>query len=347
MVAQLRYGTMFELNKQIQQTTSELAEIQKTGKMLNEEVEPEDIANIVSQWTNIPVSRLLEGEKTKLIQMEDRLKNRVVGQDPAISAVANAIRRADQGFKILIVRLACLFSMGPTGVGKTETAKALAEFLFDNDAAMIRIDMSEYMEKFAVSRLIGAPPGYVGYDEGGQLTEAVRRRPYCVILFDEIEKAHPDVFNVLLQIMDEGRLTHGKGKTVDFKNTVLIMTSNIGGQLILESKRQKDLNQEALHNQILGLLKQSFRPEFLNRVDDIVIFNFLGKKQIRQIFEIQIRRLNNNLGDRKLSLTVSDQAENKYLRDGFDPEYGARSAETYNPARTRESARFSNPARAI
>jgi len=324
LAAQLQYGTMFELNKQIQKVKSELAEIQKIGKMLNEEVEPEDIANIVSQWTNIPVSRLLEGEKTKLIQMEDRLKNRVVGQDTAISAVANAIRRARSGIQDINRPIGVFIFMGPTGVGKTETAKALAEFLFDNDSAMIRIDMSEYMEKFAVSRLIGAPPGYVGYDEGGQLTEAVRRHPYSVILFDEIEKAHPDVFNVLLQIMDEGRLTDGKGKTVDFKNTVLIMTSNIGGQLILDSKRQKNLDQEALHNQILGLLKQSFRPEFLNRVDDVVIFNFLGKKQIGQIFEIQIRRLNKNLGDRKLSLTVSDQAKNKILSDGFDPEYGAR-----------------------
>ncbi|RLI66268.1 MAG: type VI secretion system ATPase TssH, partial [Promethearchaeia archaeon] len=319
--AKFRYGVRLELQKEKERLTQKLNELSKEKRMLRQEVTAEDIAQIISQWTNIPISRLLEGERTKLLQMEDRLRKRVVGQDNAISALASAIRRARSGIQDPNRPIGSFIFLGPTGVGKTETAKALAEFLFDSEDALIRIDMSEYMEKHSVSRLIGAPPGYVGYDEGGQLTEAVRRRPYSVILFDEIEKAHLEVFNVLLQVLDDGRLTDGKGRTVDFKNTVLIMTSNIGSTLIAEkSKSGTKLTQEEIHD----LLKQYFRPEFLNRVDDIVTFNSLTPEHIKVIVEIQISELNKILSNRSITVKLTPKAEEKLAEIGFDPEYGAR-----------------------
>ncbi|MHA1888899.1 MAG: ATP-dependent chaperone ClpB [Promethearchaeota archaeon] len=319
--AKFRYGVRLELQKEKERLTQKLNELSKEKRILRQEVTAEDIAQIISQWTNIPVSRLLEGERTKLLQMEDRLRKRVVGQDNAISALASAIRRARSGIQDPNRPIGSFIFLGPTGVGKTETAKALAEFLFDSEDALIRIDMSEYMEKHSVSRLIGAPPGYVGYDEGGQLTEAVRRRPYSVILFDEIEKAHLEVFNVLLQVLDDGRLTDGKGRTVDFKNTVLIMTSNIGSTLIAEkSKSGTKLTQEEIHD----LLKQYFRPEFLNRVDDIVTFNSLTPEHIKVIVEIQISELNKILSNRSITVKLTPKAEEKLAEIGFDPEYGAR-----------------------
>jgi len=289
--------------------------------MLRQEIEAEDIAMIVGQWTNIPVSRLLEGEKSKLLEMEKRLQQRVVGQDNALVLISNAVRRARSGIQNPNRPIGSFIFMGPTGVGKTETAKALSEFLFDTEEAMIRIDMSEYMEKHSVARLIGAPPGYVGYDEGGYLTEAVRRHPYSVILFDEIEKAHPDVFNVLLQILDDGRLTDGKGRTVDFKNTVLIMTSNIGSKIIAGKRDSADLSTDP---EIQAILKSFFRPEFLNRIDDIVTFKFLSKEHIHGIVAIQIQHLNKILAAKNLKITLTDSAQVLLAKMGFDPEYGAR-----------------------
>jgi ATP-dependent Clp protease ATP-binding subunit ClpB len=319
--AELRYGVQLAYQKERDALLKALNESQKGQKMLRQEVSAEDIAKIVAQWTNIPVSRLLEGEITKLLQMEDRMHARVVGQDKAISVVANAIRRGRAGIQDPNRPLGSFIFLGPTGVGKTETAKALAEFLFDNDSAMIRIDMSEYMEKHSVARLIGAPPGYVGYDEGGYLTEAVRRRPYSVILLDEIEKAHPDIFNVLLQILDDGRLTDGKGRTVDFKNTVLIMTSNIGTDVI-GAHRNDD--PEKVTQLVRNLLKQYFRPEFLNRVDDIVTFHFLEKDQIAKIVDIQIEGLNRLLKEKRIKIELTEKAKAKLAEDGYDPEFGAR-----------------------
>jgi ATP-dependent Clp protease ATP-binding subunit ClpB len=319
--AKLKYGIREDLKKQMITKQAELKEIQSTQKMLRQEVDAEDIAKIVSQWTNIPINRLLEGERTKLLEMEQRLQKRVVGQDHALVAVADAIRRARSGIQDPNRPIGSFIFMGPTGVGKTETAKALAEFLFDSEDAMIRIDMSEYMEKHSISRLIGAPPGYVGYDEGGYLTEAVRRQPYSVILFDEIEKAHPDVFNVLLQILDDGRMTDGKGRTVDFKNAVLIMTSNIGSKLMTEQREENDGH---LQEQISSLMKQYFRPEFLNRIDDIITFNFLSREHIKHIVDIQIQQLNKTLAARKISITLSEEARDQLAENGFDSEYGAR-----------------------
>jgi len=320
--AELRYSVRGGLKKQIDKLQDELNHLQTTQRMLRSEVDAEDIAKIISQWTNIPVSRLIEGEKLKLLDMENRLRKRVIGQDPALITLSKAIRRARSGIQDPNRPIGSFIFLGPTGVGKTETAKALAEFLFDSEEAMVRIDMSEYMEKFSVARLIGAPPGYVGYDEGGYLTEAIRRRPYAVILFDEIEKAHPDVFNILLQILDDGRLTDGKGRTVDFKNTVLIMTSNIGSELMTPKKAgQPD---EFTPDKLKSLLKQYFRPEFLNRVDDIVKFNFLEKEQIQNIVDIQIHQLNKILAQKKIQITLSEKARQWLADKGFDIEYGAR-----------------------
>jgi ATP-dependent Clp protease ATP-binding subunit ClpB len=296
----------------------------KPSRMLKEEVDKEDIAAIVSKWTGIPVSKMLEGEMQKLVQMEDRLRERVVGQDEALSAVANAIRRSRAGLSDPKRPIGSFIFLGPTGVGKTETARALAEFLFDDEQAMVRIDMSEYMEKHAVSRLIGAPPGYVGYDEGGQLTEAVRRRPYAVVLFDEIEKAHPDVFNVLLQVLDDGRLTDSKGRTVDFKNTVLIMTSNVGAAQLSTAWAQGEEGFEEAKSRVIDELKKHFRPEFLNRVDDIVIFHPLDDEQLKHIVDLRLKELQALLDDRKITLELTDKARTAIFKSGYDRAYGAR-----------------------
>jgi len=296
--------------------------------MLKEEVDEEDIAEVVSRWTHIPVSRLMEGEIQKLLKMEERLHARVIGQDEAISAVANAIRRARAGLQDPNRPLGSFIFLGPTGVGKTELARALAEFLFDDEHAMIRIDMSEYQEKHTVSRLIGAPPGYVGYEESGQLTEAVRRRPYAVVLFDEIEKAHPEVLNVMLQLLDDGRLTDGKGRTVDFKNTVVIMTSNVGSHYIAEQARSQDGRSaglgEEVKREVMDALRAHFRPEFLNRVDDIIIFHALSRAEMRQIIDIQLRGLMKRLEDRKIRVELTDRAKDLLIAEGYDPTYGAR-----------------------
>jgi ATP-dependent Clp protease ATP-binding subunit ClpB len=281
-------------------------------------VDAEDIAEIVSSWTGIPVSRLLEGERAKLVRMEERLHRRVVGQDEAIRAVSNAVRRARAGLQDPNRPIGSFIFLGPTGVGKTELARALAEFLFDDENNLIRIDMSEYQERHTVARLIGAPPGYVGYDEGGQLTEAVRRKPYSVVLFDEIEKAHPEVFNALLQLLDDGRLTDGHGRTVDFKNTVVIMTSNIGSHFIME------MGIEAAHDRVLEALRQEFRPEFLNRVDEIVVFHSLSRDDLARIVDIQLEQLEKRLADRKLTLTLTDAARRFLAERGYDPVFGAR-----------------------
>ncbi|HEX8291231.1 MAG TPA: AAA family ATPase, partial [Pyrinomonadaceae bacterium] len=287
---------------------------------LKQEVDEQDIAEVVSRWTGVPVTKLLEGEMQKLVTMEDRLRLRVIGQDEALVAVANAVRRARAGLQDPNRPVGSFIFLGPTGVGKTETARALAEFLFDDERSMVRLDMSEYMEKHAVARMIGAPPGYVGYEEGGQLTEAVRRRPYSVILFDEIEKAHPDVFNILLQILDDGRLTDSKGRTVDFKNTVLIMTSNLGSREIQAVADDEKQVREA----VLEVLRENFKPEFLNRVDDIVIFHQLSREQIGDIIEIQLERLRRLLAERDMHLVLEDTALALLAREGYDPLYGAR-----------------------
>jgi len=318
--SEIKYGILTELNKKLAQKNDELKAIQKDRKMLKEEVDEEDIAKIVSKWTGIPVSKLLEGEKEKLLRMEERLSKRVVGQDEAIKAVSNAVRRSRAGLQDPQRPIGTFLFLGPTGVGKTELAKALAEFLFDDEKAIIRIDMSEYMEKHSVSRLIGAPPGYVGYEEGGQLTEAVRRRPYSVILLDEIEKAHPDVFNILLQVFDDGRLTDGKGKTVDFKNTIIIMTSNIGSQYILD----ENASDYEIRSRVMGLLKEYFKPEFLNRLDDIIIFHRLSSENIKQIIDIQIERLKKLLQERKIEITVTESLKDFLAENGYDPAFGAR-----------------------
>jgi len=319
--AELRYGKAVEIEKQLGEANARLAQLQGGHPLLNEEVTEEDIARIVAKWTGIPVSKLMEGEVAKLIKMEDRLHDRVIGQDEAVSAVANAVRRSRSGLADPNRPVGSFIFLGPTGVGKTELARALAQFLFDDEQALIRLDMSEYQEKHTVARMLGAPPGYVGYDEGGQLTEAVRRRPYSVVLFDEIEKAHPDVFNVLLQILDDGRLTDGQGRTVDFRNTVLIMTSNLGGQLIQDmSGRSFDEVREA----VMAVLRDQFRPEFLNRVDDIIVFKSLTQEQLGAIVDIQLARLRKRLEDRKISLTVTDAARKLLIERGWDPVYGAR-----------------------
>jgi ATP-dependent Clp protease ATP-binding subunit ClpB len=313
--AELRYGRLRELEAQLKQAQARLAELQKGNPLLKEEVGPDEVAAVVSRWTGIPVSRLMEGEMQKLVHMEERLRQRVVGQDEALRAVSNAVRRARAGLQDPNRPIGSFIFLGPTGVGKTETAKALAEFLFDDERAMVRIDMSEYQEKHTVSRLIGAPPGYVGYEEGGQLTEAVRRRPYAVVLFDEIEKAHPEVFNVLLQLLDDGRLTDGQGRTVDFRNTVVIMTSNLLAGQALELMTR---------DQIVRELQRFFRPEFLNRIDEIVVFHPLTEQHIEQIVDIQLSRLRKLLADRKLSLELTNRAKQHLAQIGYDPAFGAR-----------------------
>ncbi len=326
--AELQYGEIPKLEQQLKVLTDAADKVSETGavagRMLKEEVDEEDIAEIVSRWTGIPVSKMLEGEMQKLVTMEARLRERVVGQDEALSAVANAIRRSRAGLSDPKRPIGSFIFLGPTGVGKTETARALAEFLFDDESAMVRIDMSEYMEKHAVARLIGAPPGYVGYDEGGQLTEAVRRRPYAVVLFDEIEKAHPDVFNVLLQVLDDGRLTDSKGRTVDFKNTVLIMTSNVGAQALSTAWAQGPEGFEEAKVRVMESLRQQFRPEFLNRVDDIVVFHPLGEEQLTHIVDLRLAELQAMLADRKITLELTDAARHAIFTAGYDRAYGAR-----------------------
>jgi ATP-dependent Clp protease ATP-binding subunit ClpB len=318
--SELQYGQIPELERKFAVEQAQLAEFQKDGVMLKEEVDEEDVAEVVAKWTGIPVSKMLEGELQKLVTMEDRLSKRVIGQAEALKAVADAVRRARAGLQDPNRPIGSFIFLGPTGVGKTETARALAEFLFDDEHAMVRLDMSEYMEKHAVARMIGAPPGYVGYEEGGQLTEAIRRRPYAVVLFDEIEKAHPDVFNVLLQILDDGRLTDAKGRTVDFKNTVLIMTSNLGSREIQEAEGDEKQVREA----VLQELRANFKPEFLNRIDDIVIFHQLSREQIAEIIEVQLERLRAMLGERNIQLVLDESARQLLAREGYDPNYGAR-----------------------
>jgi ATP-dependent Clp protease ATP-binding subunit ClpB len=320
-VAEIRYGKAIDLSRRLDDANENLARLQEHSKMLKEEVDDEDIAEVVSRWTGIPVSRMLEGEREKLVHMEDRLGLRVIGQKEAIEAVSNAVRRARSGLQDPNRPIGSFIFMGPTGVGKTELAKALAEFIFDSDQAMVRIDMSEYMEKHSVSRLIGAPPGYVGYDEGGYLTEAVRRRPYSVVLFDEIEKAHPEVFNVLLQILDDGRMTDGQGRTVDFKNTLIIMTSNVGSQWILELGESR---RDEMERRITEALRASFKPEFLNRIDETIIFRNLTSVEIRSIVMLQTRRLEQRLAERRITLSISESAINMIVDKGYDPIYGAR-----------------------
>jgi ATP-dependent Clp protease ATP-binding subunit ClpB len=320
-VAQLRYGRRNEIAKQIEDANAKLTELQESRRMLREEVDAEDIAYIVSKWTGIPVSKMLESEREKLIAMEERIASRVVGQNQAVTAVSNAVRRSRSGLQDPNRPIGSFIFMGPTGVGKTELAKALAEFLYDDEQAVVRIDMSEYMEKHSVARMIGAPPGYVGYEEGGYLTEAVRRRPYSVVLFDEIEKAHQDVFNVLLQILDDGRLTDGHGKTVDFRNTIIIMTSNVGSQQIQEFS---ETSREQMEERVLQSLRATFKPEFINRIDEVIIFHNLSAKQLREIVDIQFKHLQKRLADRRMGIELTDAARDFLARRGFDPVYGAR-----------------------
>ena len=320
-VAEIRYGQIGELQKKLEKGNQDLMNLQKERKMLKEEVDAEDVAEVVAKWTGIPVAKMMEGEIEKLLKMEDRLRLRVVGQEEAIRLVSNAVRRARADLQDPNRPIGSFIFLGPTGVGKTELARALAEFLFDDEQAMVRIDMSEFMEKHSVARLIGAPPGYVGYEEGGYLTESVRRRPYSVVLFDEIEKAHPEVFNVLLQILDDGRLTDGKGRTVDFKNTVLIMTSNIGSQWIQDLGASEH---EEMRRRVMEALRAHFKPEFLNRVDDVVIFHGLSIENIKEIVDIQLKNLRRRLAERKMDLFLSDEAKEILAKEGFDPVYGAR-----------------------
>lgn len=319
--AELKYGMMTALEKDINERNRQLVEIQKDGGLLKEEVGPEDVAEVVAKWTGIPVSKMLEGEVEKLIRMEERISNRVVGQKEAIVAIANAVRRARSGLQDPNRPIGSFMFLGPTGVGKTELARALAEFLFDDEQAMVRIDMSEYMERHSVARLIGAPPGYVGYEEGGYLTEAVRRRPYSVVLFDEVEKAHPEVFNAMLQILDDGRLTDGKGRTVNFRNTIIVMTSNIGSSEIRDLAGR---DEEAMKAEVMESLRRYFRPEFLNRLDDVIIFHSLDREQIKKIVDLQIARLNKRLAQSKLVLELDSKARDLLAQEGYDPSYGAR-----------------------
>jgi ATP-dependent Clp protease ATP-binding subunit ClpB len=320
--AELRYGTLPGLEKEVAEANARLAELQSSERMLKEEVDAEDVAEVVAKWTGVPVARMLEGEVERLLHIEDRLRKRVVGQDEALLLVANAVRRSRAGLGDPRRPMGSFLFMGPTGVGKTELGRALAEFLFDDEKAMVRIDMSEYMERHAVARLIGAPPGYVGYEEGGQLTEAIRRRPYAVVLFDEIEKAHPEVFNVLLQVLDEGRLTDGKGRTVNFRNTVLIMTSNVASDLIQEMARRDD--DSHLKDRLMEALRRTFRPEFLNRIDEIVTFRSLGPEEIHRIVDIQLEDLRRRLADRKITVSLTDAARDLLAARGYDPVFGAR-----------------------
>ncbi len=323
-VAQIRYGTMAQLQKDLESKKQELDELQQTRKMLKEDVEDTDVAEVVSAWTGIPVSKMLEAEQEKLIHMEDYIKQRVIGQTQAIDAVSNAVRRARSGLSPEDRPIGTFIFMGPTGVGKTELAKSLAEFMFDSKQAMVRLDMSEYMEKHSVARLIGAPPGYVGYDEGGFLTETVRRRPYSVLLFDEIEKAHPDVFNILLQVLDDGRMTDGHGRTVDFRNTIIIMTSNVGSRFLQESGTSGGFSTEEVDAGIARALKEVFRPEFLNRIDEIITFHALDMEHIKQIADIQIQDLNKRLSARGLEVHMDADAMAYLAQKGYDPSFGAR-----------------------
>ncbi|KAB2841837.1 MAG: AAA domain-containing protein, partial [Melioribacteraceae bacterium] len=328
-VAELRYGTINELERKLKNETDELNKFQSGKRMLKEEVEAEDVAEVVAKWTGIPVSRMLESERNKLIKLEDELHQRVIGQEDAVAAVANAIRRSRAGMQDADRPIGSFIFIGTTGVGKTELARALAEYLFNDSHAMIRIDMSEYMEKFSVSRLIGAPPGYVGYEEGGQLTEAVRRHPYSVVLLDEIEKAHPEVFNILLQVLDEGRLTDNQGRTVDFKNTIIIMTSNLGSHLIQE--RLEKFTEDNFEN-ILGelrsklseLLRNTIRPEFLNRIDEIVLFKPLLKSELKKIIDLQLQRVGKMLAEKNINLEVTEDVKEYILQIGYDVTFGAR-----------------------
>jgi len=331
--AKLQYGKIPELEKLLADEQARLAELQQEGVFLKEEVDEEDVAEVVAKWTGVPVSKMLQGEMQKLVSMEENLRKRVIGQDEALVAVANAVRRARAGLQDPNRPIGSFIFLGPTGVGKTETAKALAEFMFDDERAMVRLDMSEYMEKHAVARMIGAPPGYVGYDEGGQLTEAVRRRPYSVVLFDEIEKAHPDVFNILLQILDDGRLTDSKGRAVDFKNTVLIMTSNLGSREIQAAADDDTQMREA----VALVLREYFKPEFLNRIDDIVIFGQLSKDEIKKIIDVQLEKLRQNLAERGITLELDDAAKALLADKGYDPTYGAR------PLKREIQTRIQNP----
>ncbi|MBN2365241.1 MAG: AAA family ATPase, partial [Calditrichaeota bacterium] len=328
-VAEIKYGILPELEMRLNQLNDKIQKIQKERRMLKEEVDDEDVAEIVSRWTGIPVSRMLETEKDKLLRIEKKLSERVVGQDEAILAVANAIRRSRAGLADINRPIGSFIFLGPTGVGKTELARALAEFLFDDEDAMVRIDMSEYMERHSVSRLIGAPPGYVGYEEGGQLSEAVRRKPYSVILLDEIEKAHPEVFNILLQILEDGRLTDNKGHIVNFKNTIIIMTSNVGAHLILEKSRSgngKDPSvlYSEIRDHVMSMLRQQLKPEFLNRIDEIIVFHSLSKENIRKIVDLQVNLLQIQLADQDLSIELSDRAKNYLAETGYDVAFGAR-----------------------
>jgi ATP-dependent Clp protease ATP-binding subunit ClpB len=318
--AELRYGRLVDLERRLEEENERLAKIQTDRKMLKEEVDEEDVAEVVAKWTGIPVSRLMEGEMQKLVHLEDALHVRVVGQNEAVEAVANAIRRSRAGLSDPDRPIGSFLFLGPTGVGKTELARTLAEYLFDDERAMVRVDMSEYQERHAVSRLVGAPPGYVGYEEGGQLTEAVRRRPYSVVLLDEIEKAHADVFNILLQLLDDGRLTDGQGRTVDFRNAIVIMTSNLGGALFANTGLTADARREA----VLAEVRATFRPEFVNRIDEIVVFEPLGREQIQEIVDIQLRVLESRLAERKLSLRLTDAARAYLAEKGYDPAFGAR-----------------------
>src|SRR3989441_1353225 len=321
--SEIQYGQIPELERKLEADQAKLAKIQTDGVTLKEEVDEEDVAEVVAKWTGVPVSKMLEGEMQKLLTMEDRLRQRVIGQDEALEAVANAVRRARAGLQDPNRPVGSFVFLGPTGVGKTETARALAEFLFDDERAMVRLDMSEYMEKHAVARMIGAPPGYIGYEEGGQLTEAVRRRPYSVILFDEIEKAHPDGFNVLLQILGDGRLTDAQGRTVDFRNTVLIMTSNIGSPLLIENASDTGEIPEHVRKKVMNEMRVQFRPEFLNRVDDIVLFKPLTLSEIKRIVELQLTLLRARLAERHIELELADAAREFIAREGYDPVYGA------------------------
>jgi ATP-dependent Clp protease ATP-binding subunit ClpB len=329
--AELRYGTAFQLQKELEEANQALEALQKQGMMLKEEVDAEDVAEVVSKWTGIPVARMLEGEMHKLLRMEENLRKRVVGQETAIGAVSNAVRRARAGLSDPNKPIGSFIFLGPTGVGKTELARALAEFLFDDEKAMVRLDMSEFMEKHSVARLIGAPPGYVGYDEGGYLTEAVRRRPYAVILFDEIEKAHPDVFNILLQILEDGRLTDAQGRTVDFRHAIVIMTSNVGAADIAKNASigftvgdDTGISYDDMKSRIMSDLKKVFRPEFLNRIDEVIVFHKLQKDEIKQIVDLLLRRIRESMAERELSLNLDDEAKEFLVEKGFDPAMGAR-----------------------
>lgn len=328
-VAEVRYGTLFQLQKELKEASEKLKQLQSKSSILKEEVTEQDIAQIVSKWTGIPIVKMLETERLKIVNMEERIHHRVIGQKIAVQLVSNSIRRSRAGLQDQSRPIGSFLFIGPTGVGKTELAKSLAEFLFDDENAVVRIDMSEYMEKFSVSRLMGAPPGYVGYEEGGQLTEAIRRRPYSVVLLDEIEKAHPDVFNILLQVLDDGRLTDSKGRNVNFKNTIIIMTSNFGTDLIQQrfiTVQEYDYDEiyTSVQNEILQLLRKNFKPEFLNRIDEIILFKPLTKDEIKQIVRNQLEKLIKKLQQNKIELSISNEVYEKISEMGYDPNFGAR-----------------------